>query len=102
MTVDDKLRLIPWFEQKGVKMYGSVKYEEVTDKGLIITTKEGERKLIEAETIMPSLFLKQNLDMEAKLKGIVPEIYTVGSCIKPEPDLMADATRAGGEVGHKI
>ena len=51
---------------------------------------------------MPSLFLKQNLDMEAKLKGIVPEVYTVGSCVKPEPDLMVDATRAGGAVGHMI
>jgi hypothetical protein len=58
--------------------------------------------LIEADTVMPSLFLKQNLDMEEKLKGIVPEVYTIGSCVKPEPDLMVDATRAGGAVGHMI
>ncbi len=102
ITVDDKLRLFPWYEQKGVKLYGGVKYEEINEKGLVITTKEGKRMLIEADTVMPSLFLKQNLDMEEKLKGIVPEVYTVGSCVKPEPDLMVDATRAGGAVGHMI
>ncbi|MFA5309419.1 MAG: FAD-dependent oxidoreductase [Dehalococcoidales bacterium] len=102
MTVDDKLRLLPWYERKGVKLYGGVKYEEINEKGLVITTKEGQKIQLEADTVMPSLFLKQNLDMADKLKGIVSEVYTVGSCFKPEPDLMVDATRAGAEAGHKI
>ena len=102
MTVDDKLRLLPWYERKGVKLYGGVKYEEINAKGLVITTKEGKRMQLEADTVMPSLFLKQNLDMAEKLKGIVPEVYTVGSCFKPEPDLMVDATKSGAAVGHQI
>jgi 2,4-dienoyl-CoA reductase (NADPH2) len=102
MTVDDKLRLFPWFDAKGVVKYGGVKYEEITEKGLAITTKDGKRMTLEADTIMPSLFLKQNLDMEAVLKGKVPEVYTVGSCVKPEPDLMVDAIAAGARVAHQI
>jgi 2,4-dienoyl-CoA reductase (NADPH2) len=102
MTVDDKLRLMPWFEEKGVALYPGVKYKEVTDKGLIIITRDGKEKLIEADTVMPSLFLKQNLDMEAKLKGKVPEVYTVGSCVKPEPDIMADATSAGAKAAFQL
>ncbi|MFC1909830.1 FAD-dependent oxidoreductase [Chloroflexota bacterium] len=102
MTVDDKLRLFPWFDEKGVKLIGGVKYEEVTEKGLIVTTKEGKKMLIEADTVMPSLFLKQNLDMAKKLEGKLSEVFTVGSCFKPEPDLMVDAIYAGAEVGHKI
>jgi 2,4-dienoyl-CoA reductase (NADPH2) len=102
MTVDDKLRLFPWYEDKGVVLYGGVKYKEITDKGLKIITKEGKVLLIEADTVMPSLFLKQNLDMEAKLKGKVPEVYTVGSCVKPEPDLMVDATSAGAAAAFKL
>ena len=102
MTVDDKLRLFPWFDRKGVIRYGGVKYEEVTDKGLKITTREGNSLTLEADTIMPSLSLKQNLEMEASLKGKVPEVYTVGSCIKPEPDLMVDAIAAGARVAHQI
>ena len=102
MTVDDKLRLFPWFDQKGVVRYGGVKYQEINEKGLVITTKEGKTITLEADTIMPSLFIKQNLDMADKLKGIVPEVYTIGSCFKPEPDLMVDAIAAGAQVGHQI
>ena len=102
MTVDDKLRLFPWFDEKGVVRYGGVKYQEINEKGLVITTKEGKKMTIEADTVMPSLFLKQNLDMAEKLKGKVPEVYTIGSCFKPEPDLMVDATAAGARVGHQI
>jgi len=102
MTVDDKLRLFPWYEEKGVKLYGGVKYERVIPDGLVITTKEGNQVTIEADVVMPSLFLKQNLDMEAKLKKFVPEVHTVGSCVKPEPDLMVDAIAAGARVGFEL
>jgi 2,4-dienoyl-CoA reductase (NADPH2) len=102
MTLDDRMRLFPWFDAKGVVRYGGVKYEEVTEKGLVITTREGKKMTIEADTVMPSLFLKQNLDMADKLKGKVPEVYTVGSCVKPEPDLMVDAIAAGARIGHQI
>jgi pyruvate/2-oxoglutarate dehydrogenase complex dihydrolipoamide dehydrogenase (E3) component len=102
MTVDDKLRLFPWFDEKGVVRYTGVKYEEVTEKGLVITTREGKKITIEADTVMPSLFLTQNLDMANTLKGKAPEIYTVGSCVKPEPDLMVDAIAAGARIGHAI
>jgi 2,4-dienoyl-CoA reductase (NADPH2) len=102
MTVDDQLRLFPWLNQKGVVRYGGVKYEEVNEKGLVITTKEGKRVTIETDTVMPSLFIKQNLDMADKLKGIVAEVYTVGSCVKPEPDLMVDAIAAGARTGYQI
>lgn len=102
MTLDDKMRLMPWFEEKGVVLYSEAKYEEVTDKGLVITNNKGKRITIEADTVMPSLFLKQNLEMAEKLKDLVPEIYTVGSCFKPEPDLMADAIAAGARVGFEL
>ena len=102
MTVDDQMRLFPWFDEKGVLRYGGVKYHEVTDKGLVITTRGGVKITIDADTIIPSLFIKQNLDMADKLKGIVAEVYTVGSCVKPEPDLMVDAIAAGAKVGYQI
>ena len=102
MTVDDRLRLFPWFDEKGVVRYTGAKYEEVTDKGLVITTKEGKKMTIEADTVMPSLFLIQNLDLAKRLEGKVPEIDTAGSCSKPEPDLMVDAIAAGARIGHTI
>jgi 2,4-dienoyl-CoA reductase (NADPH2) len=102
MIVDDQLRLFPWFEEKGVKTYTNAKYIEIVDKGLVIETKEGKRITVEGDTIMPSLFLSQNLKMAEQLKGKVPKVYTVGSCVKPQPDVMIDAIASGAEVGYAI
>jgi len=102
MTKDDSLRLIPWFEKNGVKMYTGAKYEEVTPKGLVITTKEGERITIEANTVVPSLSLKENTDLLKLIDGKAPEIYDIGSCTRPQPDLIVDAIADGARVGHMI
>jgi 2,4-dienoyl-CoA reductase (NADPH2) len=102
MTADDKAFLWPWFKEKGVVLIESARFVEVVDEGLVIVTKEGKGMTIEADTVLPSTLLKQNLDLAAKLKGKVPEIYAVGSCEKPEPDLMVDAIAAGIKIGHHI
>jgi 2,4-dienoyl-CoA reductase (NADPH2) len=102
MTVDDREFLMPWFKEKGVVRYESARFVEVLDKGMVITTKEGQTITIECDTVVPSMLLKQNLDLVEKLKGKVPEIYSAGSCTKPEPDLMVDAIAAGAKVGHSI
>lgn len=102
MVVDDKVRLLPWFRVKSVTLYSEVKFEEVTDKGLVITTKDGEKITIEADAVIPSILLKQNKDLAEKLKAKVPEVYTVGSCDKPEPDVMVDAIASGAKIAHQI
>jgi 2,4-dienoyl-CoA reductase (NADPH2) len=102
MTVDDREFLMPWFKRKGVVLYSGAKFVKVVDEGLVITTKEGQTITIQADTVMPSTLLKQNLEMMEKLKNKVPEIYAVGSCTKPEPDLMVDAIAAGAKVGHQV
>ena len=102
MTADDKAFLWPWFKEKGVVLIENAKFEKVVDNGLVITTKEGKTMTIEADTVLPSTLLKQNLDLVQKLKGKVKEVYAVGSCNKPEPDLMVDAIYAGALIGHQI
>jgi 2,4-dienoyl-CoA reductase (NADPH2) len=102
MTKDDQAFLWPWFKEKGVVLIESAKFVEVVKEGLVITTKEGKNMTIEADTVLPSTLLKQNLDMMEKVKGKVKEVYAVGSCTKPEPDLMVDAIYAGSAVAHQI
>ena len=43
MTKDDLLRFLPWLDKKGATSFTGVKYEEITDKGLTITTKERQK-----------------------------------------------------------
>ena len=55
LLAEDPSRLFPWLEQKGVLMLPGVRYEEITDKGLVITTKDGKRQTLEADSIMTTL-----------------------------------------------
>jgi 2,4-dienoyl-CoA reductase (NADPH2) len=79
-------------------MLPGVKYEEITDKGLTITTKEGKKQTIEADTIVTALPLLPNTKLLKELDGIVPEVYTIGDC--KDPHLIVDAIADGSRIGR--
>ena len=81
-------------------MLTEVAIEEITDKGLIITIKEGERQTIEADTILPVIPLKANTGFLKALKGKVPEVYPSGDC--REPHLILEAIADGSRIGYAI
>jgi len=95
-----KVRLFGWLAQKGVTLYPGVRYEEITDKGLTITTKEGERKPLAADTILPALPMVPDTGLIKSLKGIAPEIYQIGDC--EDPALIIDAIGDGSRIGRAI
>jgi pyruvate/2-oxoglutarate dehydrogenase complex dihydrolipoamide dehydrogenase (E3) component len=80
----------------GVTMLTSVKYEKFTDKGLAITTKEGEKQIIEADTMVLAAGARPNRDLLKALEGKVPEIYNIGDSAKPGgiAEAMAEGYRA--------
>jgi 2,4-dienoyl-CoA reductase (NADPH2) len=91
--------LFRWLHKKGVIMLAGVQYEEITDNGLIISTKEG-RKTLKADTIIPAVPLIPNTELLKNLERKVPEVYAVGDCI--EPGLIIDATGAAYRVASTI
>jgi 2,4-dienoyl-CoA reductase (NADPH2) len=93
--------LLTWFKKKGVTMISGVKeFVEVTDKGLTLINKEGERQIVEADTVIPTLPLAPNMRLVETLKGKVPEIYAIGDC--KEPRLITDAIAAGTRTARAI
>ena len=93
--------LFRWFRKKGVTLIGGVKeYVEITDKGLTIINKDGEKQTIAANTIIPALPLLPDTGLYESLKGKVPEVYAIGDC--KEPLLIADAISAGMQVARGI
>ena len=100
MTADNQRRLFRWLEEKGVTMFTSVKYEEITDKGLSIINKEGKRITLESDTILLALPLQPNTDLIKSLERVAPEIYPIGDC--REPHLIADAIADGWQIAHRI
>ncbi len=94
------LRLFRWFAKKGVTLMTGVKYEEITDKGLTITTKDGKRQTLEADNIVPVMPLAPNPELTKSLQGKVPEVYSIGDCT--EPGLILDAIAGGYRVARKL
>jgi 2,4-dienoyl-CoA reductase (NADPH2) len=95
-----KPHLLNWLDEKGVTMMAGVAYEEITDQGLIITTKEGKKQTIEADTIITALPLLPNTELLKELNGIVPEVYTIGDC--KNPHLIVDAIADGSRIARAI
>lgn len=100
MTIDNRRRLFRWLDEKGVAMFNKVNYEEITDRGVVITDKEGKKRDLESDTVVLIEPLKPNTELIKSLEGIAPEVYAIGDC--REPHLMAEAITEGWKVGHRI
>jgi 2,4-dienoyl-CoA reductase (NADPH2) len=100
-VIDFRLGLLmDWFHKKGVTMITGVKSMKTTNKGLDITNREGKKETIEADSIVVTSPLAQNISLSESLKGKVPEVYTIGDC--KEPRLIIDAIADGWRVAQRI
>ena len=95
-----KARLLSWFRKKSVNTLTGVHFDEVTPSGMAVTTKEGKRLVLEADTIIPALPMQPSTVLAHTVKGRVPEIYSIGDC--REPRLIPDAVADGWRVGNMI
>jgi 2,4-dienoyl-CoA reductase (NADPH2) len=100
IPVEDLMRLIPWLDKKEIERYTEATWEEVTAEGLVITTKEGERKILPADTVLVTLPYLPDTNILEKFEGKVPELYQIGS--GAEPGLIVNAIAAGAKIGREI
>ena len=101
MTLAMLEQLFRWFEEKKVPRISSVlEYVEINEKGLVIITGEGEKRMLEADTVVPALPLESNTALLEALRAIVAEVHAVGDCLKPGliADAVGSATLAALEV----
>jgi 2,4-dienoyl-CoA reductase (NADPH2) len=97
---DDGDRLFKWMEKKGAILMPKIKYDRITNDGLVITTMNGVKKIIKADTIIPSTPLKPDDEILKRLKAKVHEVYQIGDC--REPGYMSDAIADGARIGRMI
>lgn len=86
--------------EKGVTLLPEVSYNEITFNGVVVTTKEGEKKTIEADTVVLAAGAIPETKLYESIKGKVPEAYCIGDCVAPR--LIRDAIAEGYRVGLKI
>jgi thioredoxin reductase len=75
-------------------------YVEITERGLTIITNDGNKKTIEADSIVTALPLTPNNELLNILKAKVPEVYEIGDC--KEPLLIADAIGTGLRTAREV
>ncbi|HSW58264.1 MAG TPA: FAD-dependent oxidoreductase, partial [Dehalococcoidales bacterium] len=93
--------LFMWFKKKGVRLINGIKeFVEITDEGLTFIDKEGKKQVLTADSIIPALPLKPNLELLKSLQGKVPEVAAVGDC--QEPLLIADAVGTGSKAARTL
>ncbi|MBN1567769.1 MAG: FAD-dependent oxidoreductase [Acidobacteria bacterium] len=96
---DEPLLRSPSMEK--VTRIAESRFEEITDKGLIITSKEGKRRLIEADTIITATSPRLNTELFKAVEGKVPEAYLIGSDDK-EPGNIMNAIGNGYRIAKAI
>jgi 2,4-dienoyl-CoA reductase (NADPH2) len=98
LNVYVKPHLLDWLDGKGVAMLPGVRYEEINDQGLVITTREGKKQTLEADTIVTALPLLPNTKLVKELEGLALEVHAIGDC--KAPHLIVDAVADGARIGR--
>jgi len=83
MNMFSRFYLLDKLAELNIEMLINTTAQEVTDKGVVAIDMEGNKQVIEADTVIIATGFRSNDGLERKLKGAIPEVYTIGDCVKP-------------------
>jgi 2,4-dienoyl-CoA reductase (NADPH2) len=94
------LRYLEWFSKTGVTLLAGVTYEKINDDGLVVKTKEGARKTLEADSIVMALPLAPDNGFRQELEKEGIQVFQIGDC--REFGLMHGAISDGAQIGRIV
>jgi 2-enoate reductase len=85
---------------KGVTILTGVKYQEIIDASVVISTATGEKKVIESDTVVLAAGSMPNNELAVALKGKVDRVVSIGDCVEPRSimEALEEGYRAGLNV----
>ena len=89
LTADIPRLLITLLNENGVRFLTGVKLEEIHDSGVTVIDKAWKRSDIPADTVVLSLGFVPRADVIDTFRDIIPDVYFVGDCRKPNDLLQA-------------
>lgn len=95
-----RVPLIGRLQFRGVSILTGVEYEEITEAGVVIRTGTGERKVVEADTVVLAAGATPNTELLAALQGKVAQVFSVGDCVEPRG--IREAVEEGYRAGLQI
>jgi 2,4-dienoyl-CoA reductase (NADPH2) len=101
MLVLPRYVLLDRLARKEVVMWKGLKeYKAVTERGLVVITKDLKEQVIDADTIIPNLASLPHTELFKAMERKIPEIYLAGDC--QGSSLILEAVRDGFRIGRSI
>jgi len=85
---------------KGATIITGIDYKEITDAGVVISDSKGEKKIIEADTVVLAAGSVPNNELAVALKGKVNRVLSVGDCVQPRS--IMEAIEEGYKAGLAV
>lgn len=83
MNMFSRFYLMDKLAEFGIEMLINTTAQAITDEGVAVVDMEGNKQVIEADTVIFATGFRANKELEGKLKGAAQEVYTIGDCVKP-------------------
>jgi 2,4-dienoyl-CoA reductase-like NADH-dependent reductase (Old Yellow Enzyme family)/thioredoxin reductase len=91
MFLMTRRRLMDGLRSKKVTLLASTTCEEIKEGSVLVTTGEGKKEIVPADTVIIAVGYKANDRLYKALEGKVPEIYCIGNSAKPRRILEANS-----------
>ncbi|MEE9491507.1 MAG: FAD-dependent oxidoreductase [Dehalococcoidia bacterium] len=92
--------LLDKLAELGIEILTNTTAKEITDKGVVAVDINGNKQVIEADTVALAIGFGSNNELGEKLRGEIPEVYTSGDCVKPGK--IQEAIHGGSRVARQI
>ncbi|MFC2059420.1 FAD-dependent oxidoreductase, partial [Chloroflexota bacterium] len=88
MNIISRWGLLNMVSESKVEVLTNTKFIEVTKEGAIVNADSSKREL-KANSIVLALGFQSESALRDELEGLVPELFTIGDCVKPRSILNA-------------
>jgi NADPH-dependent 2,4-dienoyl-CoA reductase/sulfur reductase-like enzyme len=102
MNVVWMVKSLAWLQGKNVPIITGARCEEISSKGITITTKGGIRQTIEADTVFIVTGSQEDSQLPQALKPVVGEVHTIPFPADDEWGYIGGAIHGGARVGMAV
>jgi 2,4-dienoyl-CoA reductase-like NADH-dependent reductase (Old Yellow Enzyme family)/thioredoxin reductase len=95
-----KVFLLERLQEENVRIHTSHRVNQIRENVVEATRENGEKELIEADTVVIAVGSRPNDELHGQLEGKLPELYKIGDCC--EPSRILEAVREATYLAHKI
>jgi NADH dehydrogenase FAD-containing subunit len=80
MALPRRWRALHGLREHGVTLLTGVRVDEITDRGVVYTTKDGARSSLPIDTVILASGAGENRQLADALQGLGPEVHLLGDC----------------------